>query len=127
MPRKIDINFDPDEKLWRQVSREQLDPSGLHVKPNALRVQISVSRQRYGKPTPGPSPFNGVAEILVRDASGVAAKAAYSVCVDFPTHTNDGHATIAIVAPPGTPTDWADLLAVRAELAARMQVIVEPK
>jgi hypothetical protein len=53
--RANDFGFGADEKLWRRVSTDSV--VGNHVKPNTLRLQMSVSRERYSAgPTPGVPP-----------------------------------------------------------------------
>jgi hypothetical protein len=125
MARQPDIAFSVEEKLWRQIGPDGIDRTGK-VRPNALRVQISVTRERHGQALPGPSPYTGIAEIIVGQAVAVTHNAARVVCVDLPTNGNSGHTTLAIVATPGVIATWDDVLGVRAKLAGLMTIVRQP-
>jgi hypothetical protein len=121
--RPNDFGFTASEKLWRRVSAESV--VGNRVKPNTLRLQMSVSREKYAAgPTPGAAPFTRVAEILVRDAYGITVNEAVVVCMDLPTHNDDSHSTIAIVTAPDATVPREDFWEVRRLLASRMVPVV---
>src|SRR5690606_6772899 len=69
--RLVDLVFGEDEKLWRRIERKQVTRD-KRVKASALRLQISVVREKYGaQATVTEGKFNGIAEITASRAAQV--------------------------------------------------------
>lgn len=102
MTRPMDLEFGPGERLWRRVEVGHVRAGT--VKANALRLQISVVREKYGCLESVPQgKWNGVAETTAGTAFAVSNQPVYVVCVDDPTPAEQGHALVAMVVAPGQP------------------------
>lgn len=125
--RLVDLVFGEDEKLWRRIERKQVTRD-KRVKASALRLQISVVREKYGaQATVTEGKFNGIAEITASRAAQVVNGAVRAVCVDEPHDTNPGNALIAFVATPGEAVSEDLVNATRALLAERFTIVVDPQ
>jgi hypothetical protein len=128
VPRKHDVAFGRNERLWRRVGKGDLLASGK-VRPGSLRLQISVVRERHGKREDAPTADRpGVAECVASAVviSGEQFHAVEAVCVDDPLDDTPGHALIAVIAPPGEAVSDADVSALRQQLALQLHVVVPP-
>ncbi len=127
MPRRpIDLEFAVDERLWRRIEVNHIDKQS-RVKANALRLQVSVVRDRYGTLERVPSgKFNGVAETTAGAVSSVTEGQVRVVCIDEPTDIEPGHALIAFVVAPGEQAPAEVVNATRMRLASGMRVVRAP-
>lgn len=125
--REMDLAFTVDERLWRRVELSDIDKGTNRVKPNRLRLQVSVVREKHGSQADVTTErFNGIAETLAGQASEVRQDAVRSVVVDEPTQEVPGHALIAFVALPGEQVEQTTINEARAALSELMTVVVPP-
>jgi hypothetical protein len=126
MARTHDFAFDPRERLLRRINKGDVN-GVMSLKPSALKLQVSVSRTKHddGPVTPN-GDKNGLAEIMAGDAVALSYGSVIIVCVDEPSHHDDRHAVMAMVAPPGAPVAPESLSALRALLASKMRVVKAP-
>lgn len=126
LTRKVDICFQPDERLSRRLAADQVFADG-RVRPQALRLQISVDRSsKPASPAPAPPKFNGLAEITVAMTRQACTPLVRTVCVDDPQNDNDAHALIAVITDHAGGVD-EDVLVVRAKIANSMTIITPPR
>lgn len=124
--RECDPSFNADEKLWRGIEKSSVNAQG-NVKPNALRLQVSVVREKHGEQrTVTHDKWNGIAEAKVTTVSGLRREALSFVCVDDAQRDEPGHALIAMVAQPGAAVGQDAINGLRAELALSLQVVLVP-
>lgn len=125
--RDIDPHFDLHEAIWRRIEKRHVFAKTHKVKSNALRLQVSVVRQRHGlREAVTDGKFNGIAETTAHEAATVAMGEARFTCIDDPTEEQPGHALIALVVEPGKTATQADLNAVREQLALQFRVVQFP-
>jgi hypothetical protein len=124
--RNSDLAFGVAEALWRRVELKDIDGTGA-VKPNKLRLQISVVRERYGERDHATwEKWNGVAEASAGVVAAVVQENIKVACVDEPDEMNPGHALIAMIVQPGDPAPEEMVNAARVILASKMKVVVAP-
>jgi hypothetical protein len=118
MPRPIDVQFDASEKLWRRVEFKDVDAQG-GLKPSALRLQVSVVRERHGDiASVTHDKWNGVYEITAISVVAVNGNVIAVSCVDDPMNDQAGHALLAFHCTPGKPVRPEDVQTRRALLAS---------
>ena len=126
MPRPVDVQFAANEKLWRRVAAKAVFADG-RLKPSALRLQVSVVRERHGEVSTVPrGKWNGVYEttaqnVVAGDGSIIAVS-----CVDDPNDEEPGHALLAFNCDPGAAVRDEEIEARRAILAGKFFVLQSP-
>jgi hypothetical protein len=132
VPRDVDPRFASNENLFRAIAKDTLRQG--EVKPQSLRLQISVSRSRFDSAATARlrsiermSKFNGIAQISVANVRSICCGVVEAICVDEPLHNNDGHTLVALVteAPPDADIEQ-DTAEVRVRLARHMQIVIPP-
>jgi hypothetical protein len=123
--RDHNICFAIGERLWRRL--EARDVKDCKVRPNRLRLQLSVSRSQYTTLDTVPhQKWNGVAEAKADAVAQIQAGSAKVACVDDPCDENIAHALIAMVADPGSIVTAADISGARQAIANAMVIVREP-
>ena len=127
--RDADVCFAHDEKLFRRVNDRDLKQGA--VRPESLRLQISVVRSAHGREEDAaekpPGKRNGVATVQVSEVRECCDPKIQAICVDEPLSEAPGHALIALhsMESPGGVTP-ADINVLRAKIAAKMKVTTKP-
>jgi hypothetical protein len=125
MSRPVDLEFGAEEKLWRGIEVAQVSKD--RVRPNALRLQVSVVREKHGsRDSVHHDKFNGVAEITASEAVTLSEGALQLVCVDDPQEDLPGHSLIAFVAAPGSSVPEDTKHALRGKLARSLRIVELP-
>lgn len=132
MAREHDVTFAAEERLWRRIERG--DIKGTSIKPNRLRLQISIIRERHGKKEDVPyKKWNGIAEARANAAAAIKEGNLRVACVDEPMKacrddgvSLDGHALIAIITTPGDTISGDEMNAARVAIARAFQIVREP-
>ncbi len=125
MPRQHDLTFGRDEKVWRRIEAGQV--RGTEVKASALRLQISIVRERYGaRESVTAGKWNGVAETSAGEVTALDCGAINVVCVDDPSEEIPGHALVAMVVKPGDTATQDLVNAARAKIAGLLRIVVAP-
>lgn len=125
MSRPIDLSFGVGERLWRRIETGHV--SDTSVKPNAIRLQVSVTREKYGtRELVCQGKFNGIAETTAGDVAGLSQGQLQIVCVDEPVMDNEAHALIAMVLAPGIPEELGAVNILRALVARKFQIVLKP-
>lgn len=131
--RENDLAFAPSEKLWRRVEAGDVikgDPAKNQppaVKPNRLRLQISMVREKHGsRESVTSGKWNGIAETTAAEAAAITEGMVCVACVDEPTTDQPGHALIALYVKPGDAVDQTMINAARSTIAGAMRVVVMP-
>ena len=123
--RDVQICFAPDERLMRSISKNMLRADGT-LKPQKLRLQISVHRSSHLASAPAPNPkFDGIVEIEVTKVREARTERVAAICVDEPLPENEAHTLIAFVTDHHDGVE-DDIVKVRDILAARMVVAQRP-
>lgn len=129
MTRKVDITFGDTEKVWRSVDAKGLDSKG-NIKPNQLRLQISVARERHGTRELALNPTrpekNGIVEAEALTLMNAGVGDVHVACIDEPLESNEAHALVAFHVRPGVIPSEQEIATVRAAVAAAMRVVVPP-
>lgn len=125
--RAVDPHFDQDEAIWRRIEKNNIVAKTNTVKASALRLQVSVVRQRHGvRDSVTEGKFNGIAETTALKASSVTTGDARFACIDDPNKDQPGHALLALLVEPGKTATQAHLNAVREQLALQFRVVQSP-
>jgi hypothetical protein len=126
MRRSVDVQFDSSEKLWRGVELKGVHPDGS-LKPSALRLQVSVVRERHGQAEAvRRGKFNGVYEVTAARAVASGGNAVAVTCIDDPLDEQPGHALLAFSCHPGETITEQDIAARRQELANGFVQLIRP-
>lgn len=124
--REIDLSFGAEERLWRSIDIDGA-MANSKVRPRALRLQVSIVRERYGtKYQSILGKFNGIAEITASEASSISCQDVKSACIDDPNQENPGHALIAFFSEPGKDISKEMLQQARFLLASKMVIVQQP-
>lgn len=122
-----DLAFDPTERLLRRINKGDVS-GGQRLKPSALKLQVSISRTKHDDGPVAPErDKNGLAEITAGEAVAIFHSTVTVVCVDEPSHRDDRHAVIALIARPGDVVAPESVARIRQQLAQTMRVVVPPK
>jgi hypothetical protein len=126
MLRQVDVQFDANEKLWRRVEAKAVFADG-RLKPSALRLQVSVIRERHGDVNTVPrGKWNGVFEIAAQQVVAGSGSIVAVSCVDDPNDEEPGHALLAFNCAPGAAVSGEDIEARRVILANNFVVVQPP-
>lgn len=127
MSRQVDLAFGAEEKLWRRIEQRNVAKRDRSIKPNSLRLQISVVREKHAnRESVCHDKFNGIAETTAGEVASLFEGPITVVCIDEPTKDNDGHALIAMVLAPGDSLSDDQETDLRIRLAKSMKVVVDP-
>jgi hypothetical protein len=128
--KDIDPLFSPDEKLWRRISKKDINKASNSPKPNSLRLktQISVIREKYGKyeNVASSDKWNGIAEITAQEVSLCNLNNIELRLIHEHIDNNYGHTLIAFTLLPGKDCTQEEIETVRANLAVKMKIVREP-
>ena len=126
------LSFGAREKLWRTIGPRDLGGEGAKkkVKPNALRLQISVERDAFttldNVINSRDSARNGVAEIEATEAVAAGPGPLRVTLVDDPQRDLQAHALIALTAHLDATTTDEDASRARQSLAEKMAIVRAP-
>jgi hypothetical protein len=126
MPRSVDVQFDANEKLWRRVEAKSVFADG-RLKPSALRLQVSVVRERHGDVNSvRHGKWNGVYEVTAQNVVAGDDSIIDVSCVDDPNEQEPGHALLAFNCVPGAVVNGEEVEARRVILANNFTVLQAP-
>jgi hypothetical protein len=126
MPRQVDVQFDANERLWRRVEAKAVFSDG-RLKPSALRLQVSVVRERHGDLKSVPhGKWNGVYEVTAQNVVASESSVITVACVDDPNDQEPGHALLAFNCIPGVVVCGEDVETRRVILANNFTVLQAP-